>query len=441
MMVPEQIGRYRLGDKLGAGASGAVYRAEDTLIGRTVALKLIHVEDAAPGGSTRTKLATVDHFQREAQATGRLHHAHIVTLYDAGQEKGFCYLAMEFVEGETLAQALAREGSLALERALRMGVEVADALDFAHAQGVVHRDIKPSNLMLLPNGAVKVADFGIARLSSSALNGATVAPAGMMIGTPSYMSPEQVRAEPVDGRSDLFSLGVVLYQATTGERPFTGDNMAATLNAILNREPTAAHELNPALPRQLSEVLARVMAKDREARYPSGAQLAAELRLLLRHDDGGTVLAPRSSGVDVTRALLRRPAPAPAAAEVPAEPLDLPASQSDGGASRTGRTALLGGSLVAAAVAGVVGAYSFGLFSVAETKRSYIVATSAPTGAEIVLDGKLIGRTPYTFEIEPGSYEIEYRKPGYLPTQATIRVQDDQRVPVDVELVPHEEDK
>lgn len=437
MNIPERIGRYHLGAKLGAGASGAVFRAEDTLIGRTVALKLIRIEDAAPGGSTNTELATVEHFQREAQAAGRLHHSGIVTLYDAGQEGEYCYLAMEFIDGETLTEALAREGFFPTEKALRMGADVADALDFAHEQGVVHRDIKPSNLMLLPGGTVKVADFGIARLTSAAVSVATAAPTGMMIGTPSYMSPEQVRAEPVDGRSDIFSLGVVLYQATTGEKPFGAENMGATLNAIMNVDPPPAHERNPVVSPEVSRVLERAMAKDRESRYPSGAQLAADLRILLDDAAGGTMIARSPADNDLTQTVLQQPQSARSESTADAAP-DVQEPAAPMAEKHRGNKALVfGGSLAGLAVAGALGAYSLGLFP-AGAAPSYVVSTSEPAGADIVLDGKVVGRTPYTFEIAPGSYDIEYRKPGYFPTQATIQVKEAERVPVEVELIPEE---
>src|SRR5882724_887444 len=267
---------------------GTVYRAQDPTIRRVVALKVL---PADPVGNTEASGTTGGRssaglFEREAQAAGALLHPNIVTLYDAGRDGGWYYLAMEFVEGGTFAAEIARDGKVRPERAANVAAYVADALDFAHERGVVHRDIKPANLMILPDQTVKVADFGIARLTTAA---ATMT-GDMIVGTPHYMSPEQVRAGKVDGRSDLFSLGVVLYEAITGRKPFQADTLAAVLNAIMSTSPPSPQQIDPTLPPALSTVIMRAIARKPEDRYARGKDMATDLRRYLSSLQASTIL-------------------------------------------------------------------------------------------------------------------------------------------------------
>jgi hypothetical protein len=267
------LGPYTIEGLIATGGMGEVYRASDGRIPRTVAIKVLppHLNDDA---QVRAR------FEREARAIGALNHPHICTLHDIGRQDGLDFLVMEFIEGEPLSGWLAR-GRIAIPEAVRITREVADALGAAHARGLVHRDIKPSNIMITTGGSVKVVDFGIARavaprtLASGAATNSTQP--GIIIGTPRYMSPEQALGEPLDARSDVFSLGVVLFECLTGEMPFDGttrENYAR--NMIAGRTRSAA-DLNPQIPARLQALLARCLATDRSKRAESGGVLAAEL--------------------------------------------------------------------------------------------------------------------------------------------------------------------
>ncbi len=269
----ERVGRYELRSRIGGGSIGEVYEAFDPTIGRTVALKLIQAEpDAVDGPGRRPSGESV--FRREVAAAGALLHPNIVTLYDAGRDGAYYYLAMELVDGTTFAEETRRSGRLSVERATRVGVSVAEALDFAHERGVIHRDVKPANLLVLRDRTVKVADLGIARLA--AVN--AVATDGTFLGTPNYVSPEQIQGATVDGRADLFSLGVVLYEALSGAHPFHRDNIAATLNAVLTFDPKPLHEVRSDVPRALSASVMRAMEKQPSMRFSRGNDFAAALR-------------------------------------------------------------------------------------------------------------------------------------------------------------------
>jgi eukaryotic-like serine/threonine-protein kinase len=269
-----QIGRYLLGARIGAGAAGMVYRAHDPTIGRDVALKLIPADPIDSLGASDSAGSSGEKiFRREARAAGGLIHPSIVTLYDAGRDAEFYYLAMELVEGQTLEVELRERGRLGIDRGTALGAAVARALHFAHKRGVVHRDVKPSNLLLPRGGSIKIADFGIAHLTQANI----VTTDGSFIGTPNYVSPEQLKGLDVDGRADLFSLGIVLYEALTGRHPFRGASIAATLNAILTVDPVPAHRLCDDVSEGLSRVLAKSLAKEPGRRFGDGDSLARAL--------------------------------------------------------------------------------------------------------------------------------------------------------------------
>jgi serine/threonine protein kinase/TolB-like protein len=289
----QKIGRYAILSRVGAGATGTVYRALDPTIGRTVALKVIpaQAEADATHEERSPELASARLFQREAQAAGALLHPNIVTLYDAGRDGDKYYLAMEFVEGETLAAALARDGRFPVARAIEAMAIVCDAIDFAHERGIVHRDLKPANLILLPDGTVKVADFGIARLAS--IGAPTSVTASIIAGTPSYMSPEQIRGAAVDRRSDVFSLGVVLYELVTGQKPFRADGVVATMNMILTQAPKPPRELSAEVTPELSAAVLHALEKEPGRRFATARDLAAELRAeRLRLEERQKAIAP-----------------------------------------------------------------------------------------------------------------------------------------------------
>ncbi len=277
----KRFGRYEVVAELGRGAMGVVYKARDPQIDRLVAVKTVslHGQNQVEEQEFRRR------FMNEARAAGRLHHAGIVSIFDVGEHdvggnpgNREPYIVLEYVAGEALNRILAREKKLPLATALQLAEEIAEALDYAHAQGVVHRDIKPGNILVTEDGRPKIADFGIAKM-----NLAHFTVPGRVLGTPAYMAPEQLSGEGVDARSDLFSLGVILYAMTTGQSPFHGDSATTVCFKVANREPIAASALDLDLPVELDQVIARAMAKDRDYRYQSGAEFAQDLRQLQLH--------------------------------------------------------------------------------------------------------------------------------------------------------------
>lgn len=286
-----QIGRYEILGELGRGAMGAVYKARDPQIGRTVAIKVILTANLSPADLQHYK----ERFKREAQTAGQMSHPGIITIHDISEdEQGQPFLVMEFVEGQTLEKMLLPAGQvedstdpdtglklptarprLLIDRSLDLGVQLADALNYAHERGVIHRDIKPSNIIITSDGRAKIADFGIAKVA-----GTSMTQTGMMMGTPAFMSPEQASAAPLDSRTDIFSLGAVLYWMFTGEKPFPGDSMTAIILKVVTSQPLPATYLNPALPKDVDTVLGRCLAKVPDDRYPNGRELAEDLRAI-----------------------------------------------------------------------------------------------------------------------------------------------------------------
>ncbi|HTU00692.1 MAG TPA: protein kinase [Candidatus Sulfotelmatobacter sp.] len=269
----ERVGRYEILAEVGRGAMGRVYQARDPEIDRLVAIKVMVLEAGLDEGQAQEWRRR---FQREGRAAGRLSHPAIVAIYDVGEDAGRPYLVMEFVRGQTLEQVLRAEGPVPLARAVDIVEQVARALDYAHRHGIVHRDVKPANILLTDAGAVKIGDFGIARLA-----GAELTSAGHVWGTPSYMSPEQVTGRPLDGRSDLFSLGTVLYELLSGEKPFPGETVNSIAYRIVHEEPTPLRRLNPGVPPGLAACLARALSKDPARRHARAAEFAADVKASL----------------------------------------------------------------------------------------------------------------------------------------------------------------
>src|SRR6516164_7508704 len=273
-----KLGPYEILSALGAGGMGEVYRARDTRLERTVAIKILPAHlSADPVRKQR--------FEREAKTISSLNHPHICVLYDVGHQEGIDYLVMECVEGETLAKRL-EKGPLPLEQVLKYGAQIAEALDKAHHSGVVHRDLKPGNIMLAATGA-KLLDFGLAKpvgpLASGMtltadVPGAAMTEEGMIVGTFQYMSPEQVEGKEVDGRSDIFSLGTVLYEMVTGKRAFEGKSRLSVASAILEKEPDPITSTKPLTPPALSHVIRKCLEKFPDERWQSASDLASELR-------------------------------------------------------------------------------------------------------------------------------------------------------------------
>lgn len=276
----KRLGRYEILREIGRGAMGTVHRARDPKIDREVAIKTINLQGLSPEEAQQYR----ERFFREAQAAGRLSHAGIVTIYDVGEDEatGLPFLVMEFIEGTTLEE-LVRSGRLPFEKALGLTKQVAEALDYAHARKIVHRDIKPANILVAPDGLAKIADFGVAKLQTLQFT-----QPGMVMGTPAYMAPEQLIGGPVDGRSDLFSLGTILYWLVTGQQPFTGDSLASlTYNVahVPHRRPT---EVVSGLSPDCDHVIDRALAKDPSRRFQSGREFASALENLQRSSTPGS---------------------------------------------------------------------------------------------------------------------------------------------------------
>jgi serine/threonine-protein kinase len=261
------IGRYQLVEKLGQGGMGIVYRAFDTLLQRVVAIKVI--SESIDAGAERR-----ERFFREARAAGLLSHRNIITIHDLGEHEGQPYLAMEFLEGEDLQRRSFGPDRMSLARKVDLGIEVCEGLQYAHSRGVVHRDIKPANIFITDNGTAKILDFGLARLVSSELTNSN-----MMMGTINYMAPEQVRGERADHRSDIFSLGVVLYELLSGRRAFDGESAAATMYKILQEAPEPLGHIDPTLPPDLVAIVEKAMAKPRDERYQQMADMLRDLTM------------------------------------------------------------------------------------------------------------------------------------------------------------------
>jgi len=285
-----KAGRYEIVGELGRGAMGVVYKATDPVIGRTVAVKTIKLSEEGTGLS-RPELLT--RFQTEARAAGLLTHPNIVVVFDAGEEDGLYYITMELVEGKSLQAHLDGGVAFALPRVLRIMEQTCSALQFAHERNVVHRDIKPANIMLTGDDTVKVTDFGTAKI----LQFGTMQQTAHVMGTPSYMSPEQVKGRAVDGRSDIFSLGVLLYEMVTGEKPFPGQNITTVIYKIVNEEPVPPRQIDPSIHPGISAVVMKALAKEPETRYQSCREMLEDLRNYRSIAPGGSPDKTMVSGV------------------------------------------------------------------------------------------------------------------------------------------------
>lgn len=394
---------------------GIVYLGSDAKIHRQVALKCLRPELFEASEETRKR------FQGEILALGRLVHPNIVTIFDAGEDAdtGAAYIVMEYVEGTSLGQLLKKGVPLSVDQIVRIGIDICRALDFAHSKGVIHRDIKPGNILLTSEQqTVKVTDFGIARL-----DGGGHTQTDHLLGTPQYMSPEQCKGERVDGRSDLFSVGALLYELLTRQKPFPGENVAAIMHQILTKSPTPPALLSSEVPRSLSDIVMKALEKEPGRRFSTGGEMADALATFTLGSEPVPVERP-------TMALS-------GSQEV------LPPASAGRGRPRVWIPVVLG---VVALLAWWRFAphpesplpLSAGSRAVATPRLGQVDLTSTPIGAEVLIGGEAKGLTPLRLDLPAGSHELVLRKEGHHPLEATITVVSGEQVPVDLKLTEEE---
>jgi eukaryotic-like serine/threonine-protein kinase len=379
-----KYGRYNIVSRLGKGSMGEVFLAHDPHIDRKVALKVLQKDHL-------TSKAIVNRFIKEAKAIGRLSHPGIVGVYDVGKDHGTIFIAMEFLEGLPLNEAV-RTRKFGTAEIVNICRQVADALDYAHQRGIVHRDIKPSNLILTENDQVKLTDFGIAHFEDASLTLKTRS--GDILGTPAYMSPEQISCKGVDNRSDLYSLGVILYELMAGRRPFMGNNLASLFKAITDHKTTPPIKADPSIPKGLNAVILKAIEKDPNRRFQSGAEMVSALNR--QRPDAKIDFKPAVSRM-ITKPLV----------------------------------------WIAIVLIAVAAGWQIYRHVVAHPSPTALVnITSEPSSASIYLNNTFKGKTPMRCELPLGRYDVRLTLAEYYESEAQIDVRDSAEMPVHLRLIP-----
>lgn len=484
MPLPASLGKYTIQRELGRGAMGVVYRAFDPFIEREVAIKTLRTD----GVEAKELPGLLERFKKEAQAAGRLNHPSIVQIYEYGEDAGQVFIAMEIVQGVELRDYLDEGAKFGLDRVVAMMTELLDALGFAHRHGVVHRDIKPGNIVVLPDGRIKIMDFGIARLESS-----TLTQAGTVLGTPSYMSPEQFMGQRVDGRSDLFSAGAILYELLTGEKAFPGNAFSTIMHKVLKDQPVPPSELNVLVTPAFDAVVRKALGKRPDERFQAAADFAQALKRALAGEapfavgggDGTVVIGDATvvasaKAVDAT-VVARGPAGDDSLVAAPGSATPTGATASDAtvvatpgaGSRATGgaedrtqavasapaipratasasgarRNALLGAGAALVVLAGfwlgMRGSEEVGPEPVAEPvaqvprDAGWLQVDSVPSGAVLTLDhGAFAGVTPARLALPAGAHHLRARKEGFQDWEATIEIAAGEEIPLQLTLSP-----
>jgi len=414
-----KAGRYQIVSELGRGSMGVVYQGYDPIIGRTVAIKTMLTEGLPLQEFQEYKAR----FQREAQAAGVLAHPNIVTVYDFGEDNSVLYLAMEYLEGKSLEKLVEEQGILPIETIIPMYDQVCSALDHAHTHKIVHRDIKPANIMILDSGLVKVTDFGIAKMLSVGMT-----QAGQILGTPNYMSPEQVKGRPVDGRSDIFSLGVILYELITGEKPFGGQNITTVIYKIINENPIPPRELDATIHPGLNYIIGKALAKSPDERYQTCRELADDLKNY--KNLGGQPAATQTVVLKVPPIPGAQFEPPPQ--QVVAQPVEKPPVRQVSWQVIPPATKQQQGTspvvwvLLTLIIVGVLGGGGYYFFVMRNRNFGQLEVKANVEGAKITVDGRSEPGwvTPYTIpELATGTHKVVISKQGYSDFQQDVTVE------------------
>ncbi len=413
-----KYGRYQIIKELGKGAMGVVYLAHDPRIERQIALKVLR-QDCVENDDLRSR------FVKEAKAIGRLSHPNIVTVFDVGQDHDTIFIAMELLEGNPLNEILS-ERKLSFEEIVNLAGQIAGALDYAHQRGIIHRDIKPTNIIVNPEDHVKITDFGIARFEDTSATHQTQA--GIILGTPSYMSSEQVMGETIDGRSDLYSLGVILYELCTGKMPFKGSNLSAVFMAITQETPAVPVKINPSVPVSISDLILKSLSKSPDDRFQTGNDMKEALKNCL------LTMEPTTGGKNIEHkpkkqlkkigisALISLIVVCLAAGAVYLIIQGMPITKN----KETTPIEVTMGSNLEKEPANIT----------KEKKSALLDITSMPEGAEIFINGTFKGKTPLPIELELGKYDVRLSLRDYHVWEAPLEFKDEGKTPLRIPLIP-----